>query len=408
VISERIDRLAGAIVQEVWEHIPGYSGPHMRRRDLEQAVRANLLAALAALAEDRELRADELRWAIQLGEQRALQGVAIDAMLESWRMAERTVVDVLLAHGEELTVATLRQATGATGRAFDQLTRASVASYRRTQEEITVHFERVTADLVARLATSRNLDREQVLADARRVDVDPDRPYNAVALGFAAAATPSEVQRAHRHVLATIAAESPGRILTGSHHGYLLLVVPARPNDGLHAALLRALGGPPLGAQAARPERRRADGAIAGIGEERAKLWELGPSCAQACVAVEIGLRTSATGPVVRYDDVLPEAILLNDRDAATRLLRSRLDPLLERGSLLATLRAYLRCGLSVRRAAEALGVHENTVSYRLDRVRELTGRDLRDMLSLADVTLALRALDVFGPRPDTRGVTAG
>jgi hypothetical protein len=387
VISERIDRLAGAIVQAVWEHIPGYSGPHMRRRDLEQAVRANLLAALTALAEDRDLRADELRWAIQLGEQRALQGVAIDAMLESWRMAERMVVDILLAQGEELTVATLRQATGATGRAFDQLTRASVASYRRTQEEITVHFERVTADLVARLATSRNLDREQVLADARRVDVDPDRPYNAVALGFAAPATPSEVQRAHRHVLATIAAESPGRILTGSHHGYLLLVVPARPNDGLHAALYRALGGP-----------RRADGAIAGIGEERAKLWELGPSCAQACVAVEVGQRTSATGPVVRYDDVLPEAILLNDRDAATRLLRSRLDPLLERGSLLATLRAYLRCGLSVRRTAEALGVHENTVSYRLDRIRELTGRDLRDMLSLADVTLALRALDMFGP----------
>jgi PucR C-terminal helix-turn-helix domain/GGDEF-like domain len=388
-ISERIDRLVSTIVQGVWEHIPGYSGPHMRRRDLEQAVRANLLAALSALAEDRALRADELRWATQLGEQRALQGVAIDAMLQSWRMAERTLVDVLLAQGvakgERFPVATLRHATAAAGRAFDQLTRASVAAYRRTQDEITVHFERVTADLVARLATGRNLDREQVVADARRIDVDPDRPYSAVALGFAATVTPSAVQRAHWHVLATIAAESPGRILTGSHQGYFLLIVPANPGDGLHAALCRALTGP-----------RRAAGAIAGLGEERAKLWELGPSCAQACVAVEVGLRVSGVGPVVRYDDVLPEALLLNDRDAATRLLRSRLGPLLERASLLATLRAYLSVGLSVRRTAETLGVHENTVSYRLERIRELTGRDLRDMLALADVTLALRTLDMF------------
>jgi DNA-binding PucR family transcriptional regulator len=43
---------------------------------------------------------------------------------------------------------------------------------------------------------------------------------------------------------------------------------------------------------------------------------------------------------------------------------------------------------LNVRRAATALGVHENTIRYRLSRIEEITGLDI---VSDGDVQLAVQ-----------------
>jgi len=56
-------------------------------------------------------------------------------------------------------------------------------------------------------------------------------------------------------------------------------------------------------------------------------------------------------------------------------------------GDLLATLRAWLELGFSVQATAAALVVHPNTVTYRLGRIEQLTGRELR----LPDVRLELQ-----------------
>jgi DNA-binding PucR family transcriptional regulator len=48
-----------------------------------------------------------------------------------------------------------------------------------------------------------------------------------------------------------------------------------------------------------------------------------------------------------------------------------------------------------VRAAARALGVHENTVRYRLGRVAEVTGLDVRNFDALLTARLALGILDL-------------
>ena len=48
-------------------------------------------------------------------------------------------------------------------------------------------------------------------------------------------------------------------------------------------------------------------------------------------------------------------------------------------GSLTDSLAAYLMAGSSLTEAAESLGVHRNTLTYRLNRIRELTNDDLHD-----------------------------
>jgi hypothetical protein len=63
------------------------------------------------------------------------------------------------------------------------------------------------------------------------------------------------------------------------------------------------------------------------------------------------------------------------------------------------TLQAYWEVGLNVRRAAEHLGIHANTVRYRLRRVEESTGLELGDSGTLLELLLTLRLRDRSAPR---------
>ena len=56
----------------------------------------------------------------------------------------------------------------------------------------------------------------------------------------------------------------------------------------------------------------------------------------------------------------------------------------------MATARAVLDLGGDVAAAAEALRVHRTTLYYRLDRIQELTGVDLRAGHGRTDLQLAL------------------
>jgi DNA-binding PucR family transcriptional regulator len=67
---------------------------------------------------------------------------------------------------------------------------------------------------------------------------------------------------------------------------------------------------------------------------------------------------------------------------------------------LVATLRAYVACDLNVRRAAEQLHVHVNTAHYRLARIAERTGCDLRRIEDLMEVLIAARLADAGAAAP--------
>ena len=64
-------------------------------------------------------------------------------------------------------------------------------------------------------------------------------------------------------------------------------------------------------------------------------------------------------------------------------------------GDLLATLRAWLSAGCSTAAAADTLVVHRNTVTYRLGRIEQLTGRTLRDSSVRLELQLALTIREI-------------
>ncbi|HEY8798725.1 MAG TPA: PucR family transcriptional regulator ligand-binding domain-containing protein [Candidatus Dormibacteraeota bacterium] len=80
---------------------------------------------------------------------------------------------------------------------------------------------------------------------------------------------------------------------------------------------------------------------------------------------------------------------------------RRHLGPLVEhdaarKGSLVATLRAYLETG-EQQQAAKRLRVHPNTLRYRLDRIREISGVDLEDPETRLNIAVALRVQALLG-----------
>ena len=56
----------------------------------------------------------------------------------------------------------------------------------------------------------------------------------------------------------------------------------------------------------------------------------------------------------------------------------------------LRSLDAYLGCGLNMKRAAQALGVHRNTLDYRLSRISELFSLDLGDVNTCFELLFSL------------------
>jgi hypothetical protein len=74
-----------------------------------------------------------------------------------------------------------------------------------------------------------------------------------------------------------------------------------------------------------------------------------------------------------------------------------------QRGTLRDTLRAYLETGGSHADASNRLGIHRNTLAYRLRRIGELIGRDVGDPRTWLTLQLALWASELVEVDPDER-----
>lgn len=97
-----------------------------------------------------------------------------------------------------------------------------------------------------------------------------------------------------------------------------------------------------------------------------------------------------------RYEDLVLERVLVGDAEARHAFVTLWLGPLerVRNGErLVETLLAWVRHRFAVNEAAEELGVHPNTVRYRLEQAGELLGRDLLDPETQFELQLLARLL---------------
>lgn len=129
---------------------------------------------------------------------------------------------------------------------------------------------------------------------------------------------------------------------------------------------------------------------------------------AETCEVDGIVDALGGTAEVVPVTELGTLRLVLNGDRAgvAVRFAEQCLGPLRRNdsesgGDLVETLRRYLAAGAQVRAAAKELGVHENTVRYRLGRIEHLTGLDMRrfDALLAAQLAFQVEGLTPAGAR---------
>lgn len=119
---------------------------------------------------------------------------------------------------------------------------------------------------------------------------------------------------------------------------------------------------------------------VGSIGRRHSAVAGISQSYDEAHEAVMIGLSSGLSGQCLAYADVLLDNVVRNS-PYSDALLQETIVPLraydAQRGTdLLKTLECYYNNRFNLSKAAASLSVQPNTVTYRLERIRELTGHD--------------------------------
>ena len=137
-----------------------------------------------------------------------------------------------------------------------------------------------------------------------------------------------------------------------------------------------------------------------------ARVGEYADAYRLATGALDLVQESGRRGHVVSLDDLGVYRLLLQVKRPAelARFARGVLGALHDYDerrdtSLAETLRAYLDVQCNAADAAAALNVHVNTVAYRLRRVQELLGIDLRSPTTLVEVEFAFMVERILGER---------
>ena len=329
------------------------------RRTLEGAIQTALDDLLSRLdsqsTEDSEVPSPvPAELSRSLGTHRAMELTQV--ILDMLEEAGRTMG----AEGERATLVYTRQAATAAAELYADLAETRSGRKAVTESRIIRHLIEKTADTrtvddLARLGWPTEFDCFAVVGEAQGND-DGQGMENA------------------RQPIHTTVVRQGGRALVGESEGLMVVLInPDRsgtPAD-FCASILRFFTDE--SAVCLGPLRHGISGAEDSI---RAAL---STHAAAPAVADPI---TAALPRPLHADDLLPERALNGDTDAADQLYQEVYMSLAGQdpdGPLPTTLLTFLRSGNSLEVTAKKLGIHPNTVRYRLRRCVEVTGWDAMD-----------------------------
>jgi DNA-binding PucR family transcriptional regulator len=310
------------------------------------------------------------------------RGVSIDALLRSYHIGQATFFRRWVALLHE-TVADPEQLTRAVeygaSWTFDfvqALSRGLVARYSEEREAWVRSAVAVRSETVRSLLAGEPVDPQSA---SRRLRYELDREH----LGFLvwtereanAGEYVAELERAAQELAHTLGAANA-------------LVVP------LGGQMVAAWVAVRVDEAANRPQLDRAIEAQAAFGSPGHGVEGFRATHRQALHARRVArLASRRTGSVTRYPDVALTALASVDIELAAAFVSEQLGALASQDDdtlrLTATLRVYLEEQASPRRAAQRLGVHENTIKARVKTITDQLGRPPAS--SAAELLVALR-----------------
>ncbi|MFJ4847145.1 MULTISPECIES: PucR family transcriptional regulator [unclassified Streptomyces] len=363
-VRAEVPRLAGGIVDAIREEIPDY---HVVPRDeQEAAVGEQFTGLLTGLITRRGPSPEESGHARALGRDRAREGLPLHALIGAFHVGYREIWNVLLtradARGGDLSRQLVRlvgtvwtwveQATGAAAEAYNETIRAQEAA----QLGLTYRFFEA-------LYTSSPIEVD-VARLAHSLGFDPAGTFQAVCAPSAAWADEQLADLRGR------VGRRTGNMRCANRGATMVAVVQSMPVDVLIEAMRRH-----------DPELR------IGTGLVRSGLAGAAASIVDAQEALALA---TADGEAVAFGTAWLAATLLPQAGRLMPLLDAAAEPAASHPDLALTVRGFADNGFSLTATGRALHLHPNTVRYRLERWRELTGWDVHTWPGLSASLLGL------------------
>ncbi|MFN2617677.1 MAG: PucR family transcriptional regulator [Thermoleophilaceae bacterium] len=370
VMRPLLPALSEEIVEAIGRQVEPYQrpleGPFGRavRTGTERALNRFLDLITEPGSEDREGG----RIYVQLGRGEFREGRSLDALLAAYRLGARLAWRRFAAAGDAagLPPEAMYRLGEAIFAYIDELSAESAEGYAQAQSAAEGERSRRRRELVALLG--RQPPAEEAAVRELAAQVGWELPERLAAL---VTAEHDEVRLATRLGSGVIAASFEDRTVA---------LIPDPDAPGRRAQLDAAV------------ERR-----AAALGP--AVTWRRARSSLERAELAHRLQRDGRLPPegLVSADEHLPELMVHGDRDLAEHLAETELAPLRAladgpRRKLEATLRAWLDYRGRPEEVAHHLGVHPQTVRYRLNQLRELFGRRLEDPEQRLALSLALRA----------------
>jgi PucR-like helix-turn-helix protein/diguanylate cyclase with GGDEF domain len=372
------DRIAATMVATYSAEIPAYgriTEPALRS-DIQAVSAAVVRIWLAFIADPDSLTPDMMIPLRQGARRRAAQGFDLHSMLRAYRVGIRVMWRELVSAPEWRRSAPLRNAALEIGEwtldFADRITTEAAGAY---------------VDEAAQVAREREHRRSAML--------------NVILAGPGAEPVqgPAQLERPHVVVVADISGDLrleqleqigvrleslvDAALWTVRHHSVIAAVPLTEDCD--RRARMHVLAGmlPQAGIVAF------------GVGGEAQSARDTGQSYREAVEALRVGRLLDGAGrPVYDYQGFAPVISLLQHPGQARRFVATALRPLtpvIDRPWALPTLEAYIERQGRMKEVALALGVHLNTVKYRLHEIREAVGAAAVDGEQSASLLLALR-----------------
>jgi hypothetical protein len=363
-VAFRLDGLVQCIVDGILEEIPSYTQANVPLEDLVASVSTNTGLMLLGIAERRGPHPAELSERGVVGSQRAQRGVPAEDVIQAFHIGYRELWNALAAEaaGCDPATSTLLLSAATTAWSWTHLITNAVADAHKEVMRSEQAFVERSSQRLLDLIRFGDTESEDAVELARSLALQPNGMFQA----FLLRATPGECWRI-RDKLSYV----PGAHLTAMLNDSVVVV-----SQGADEPTIEHLA------------RRLWPDIAIGIGVERRGLAGARLSIGDA----EHALAASSTAGTSRFADEWFRALVVRSHDRLHSVLAPGVDAVNGNLHLAGTLRAYVDCGFSQQRAARRLGIHANTVAYRLRRWEDLTGWHLD---TASGLLLALGSLEL-------------
>lgn len=376
-LRPQADDIAQAMVDAYNREIPTYGaiGDESLREDVRSVSSAMVTTWLTVMSTGASLDAELLAKMTEGARRRAVQGIDMQSMLRAYRVGIRVMwgetTSSPLWRSQALQGSLAQVATWALDFA-DRISTAVAAAYADENNEIArqrAHRRSALLDVILSASRSEVVDGPTELC----------RRHSVASVRVGSELTLRELERTGD----LLEKQGGATLWTVRHRSLVAIIDWPRGIDRDH--LCRSLSRLAHGAQIE----------AIGLGGIAENVEETRQSYAEAVAALRIGPAIAQDArPVFDYQDLAPLIALLEQPDKARRFVTAAIEPLgdlTKRPWVFETLEAYLTYQGHLQEVACALGVHPNTVKYRLRELRSATGTSFTEGEHASMILLALK-----------------